>query len=260
MQKLQNTFSELWAAMIFFTRLPLWRIYQPNAECYRHVVKYWPITGWLTAGSMLLTFEVCNKIMPLSIAILFAIGARILLTGALHEDGLADFCDAMGGGCDREKTLAIMKDSHIGTFGVVALIFYFLFFGHALISLSAYHYAFIILLADIWGKCVASLLIFQLPYARSAEEAKNKTVYLRYSFPHQIIRIGIAMIPVIVLWINYFEWYQLSLIVSPLIVELILAQWIKLRLKGYTGDCCGAVFLISEISIYLTALIIYYNS
>ena len=67
-----------------------------------------------------------SKVMPFPIILLAAIAVRLLLTGALHEDGLADFFDGFGGGgTNRTRILAIMKDSHIGTFGVLSLIFYF---------------------------------------------------------------------------------------------------------------------------------------
>ena len=63
-----------------------------------------------------------SKVLPFPIVLLTAIAARLLITGALHEDGLADFFDGFGGGGkDRSRILAIMKDSHIGTFGVLSL-------------------------------------------------------------------------------------------------------------------------------------------
>ena len=58
MQALRNTFEDLWAAAMFFTRLPLWRIHQPPQEHFRHVVHYWPFVGWLTGGAMALFFVV----------------------------------------------------------------------------------------------------------------------------------------------------------------------------------------------------------
>ena len=64
-------------------------------------------------------------VLPPLAAVAIALSGRLLLTGALHEDGLADFCDGFGGGYTKERILAIMKDSHIGTYGVIGLIIYF---------------------------------------------------------------------------------------------------------------------------------------
>ena len=114
------------AAFIFFTRLPFWKIKEVPAECFKHVVPYWSLTGWLTGGIMAGTLWITGQILPISIAWITAIIVRLLVTGCLHEDGLADFLDGFGGGTTRERTLAIMKDSHIGSYGVIGLIIYFL--------------------------------------------------------------------------------------------------------------------------------------
>ena len=75
------------------------------------MVEYWPLTGWLTGGLMAVTLWVGSLYLPYILAVLLAIIVRLLVTGALHEDGLADFCDGFGGGgSDRERILAIMKD------------------------------------------------------------------------------------------------------------------------------------------------------
>ena len=109
-----NTFKwydPAWAAFIFFTRLPLWRIHEPPRECYRSVVEFWPLVGWLTGGIMAAVIYFGSFIMPHAITVLLAIAARILVTGALHEDGLADFFDGFGGGGNnRQRILDIMKD------------------------------------------------------------------------------------------------------------------------------------------------------
>ena len=108
--------NNAWAALMFFTRLPLWRLHQPPRESFRAVVEYWPLAGWVTGGLMALTLYASSHFLPYSIAVLLAIVVRLLLTGALHEDGLADFCDGFGGGTDRQRILDIMKDSRIGTY------------------------------------------------------------------------------------------------------------------------------------------------
>ena len=71
---------------------------------------------------MALSFWVFSTWFPLPVAVLLALCTRLFLTGALHEDGLADFFDGFGGGRDREGILRIMKDSHIGSYGVLGLI------------------------------------------------------------------------------------------------------------------------------------------
>ena len=72
------------AAFIFFTRLPFWRIREVPAECFKHVVPYWPLSGWLTGGIMAGVLWLSAQILPFSVAVLLALAARLLITGALH--------------------------------------------------------------------------------------------------------------------------------------------------------------------------------
>ena len=79
------------AAFIMLTRLPFWKIKEVPAECFKHVVPYWPLVGWLTGGVMAAVLWLAGQIMPVSLAWILALIARLLVTGCLHEDGLADF-------------------------------------------------------------------------------------------------------------------------------------------------------------------------
>ena len=109
------------AAFIFFTRLPFWRLAEVPSEYFKNVVSRWALVGWLTAGLSVIVLYTASLILPASVAVLLAIVTRLLITGCLHEDGLADFFDGFGGGTSRERILSIMKDSHIGSYGVDSL-------------------------------------------------------------------------------------------------------------------------------------------
>ena len=176
-------YDRIWAALIFFTRLPFWRLHQPPKECYKTVVEHWPLAGWITASAMAATLYFGSWYLPYAVAVLLAIVVRLLVTGALHEDGLADFIDGFGGGgSNRERILSIMKDSHIGTYGVIGLIFYELLLATALLSMTPELAALTILAADPYSKMVTSQLVMMMPYARNEDEAKNKTVYRKMSW------------------------------------------------------------------------------
>lgn len=245
--------NRLLATFIFFTRLPFWRIKEVEAEHFKHVVPYWPLAGWLTGGIMVGILWIAAQVMPLSLAWIVAIIARLLVTGCLHEDGLADFCDGMGGGVTRERILTIMKDSHIGTYGVIGLIVYFLL----LTQMSALPLSLLCAIAfvgDVWSKCVSSHIINMLPYARKEEEAKNKTIYQRMDGWEVFANIVLGCLPVALFLPQPYCWALLA----PVVVFILLTCLMKRRLQGYTGDCCGALFLISELAYLLTCLCIYY--
>lgn len=244
----------LLAALIFFTRLPFWRIAQVPADCFKRVVPLWPVVGWLTGGIMAAVFWLCSAIMPPLMAWTAAIIARLLVTGCLHEDGLADFCDGMGGGTTRQRVLEIMKDSHIGTYGVVGLILYFLMMIEAGSQVDTRMMCGTIIAADCWSKACASNIINLLPYARKAEEAKSKTVYERMTVGEWLLSVCAGLLPALLFLPPYF----LPALAVPVVVFLLLTQLMRRRIEGYTGDCCGAMFLLCELSFYLTCAVLDY--
>lgn len=253
--------QDIWAALIFFTRLPFWRIYQPPKDSYKAVVEYWPIVGWLTGGLMAATLYFGSMVMPYNMAIICAILIRVLVTGALHEDGLTDFIDGFGGGgTDRQRILDIMKDSRIGTYGVLGIIFYELLLFFAISSLPPKLAAITIFAADPYAKMIAGQIIQMMPYARTEEQSKAKNIYRRMN-----IRAGISLAVQGLLPLGLFfyvtkgivEWNMVVFI--PCVVMYFLYLLIWKRLHGYTGDCCGALFLLIELSVYLTVAILWSN-
>ncbi len=243
--------DNIWAALIFFTRLPLWRIYQPPQASYKAVVEYWPLTGWLTGGAMAATLYLGSMVLPHAVAVIAAIAVRLLITGALHEDGLADFLDGFGGGGDRSRILAIMKDSHIGTYGVLGLIIYMLLLGTALYSMPVTVAAVTILAADPFSKMVTSQLVNMLPYARREEEAKNRTIYRRPSVAAGVSLTVQGLLPMaLMIWFTGFSDWYLLIGVPPLVMYFLYLLMLR-KIHGYTGDCCGAVCLLVELTVYL---------
>ena len=244
-------YDRIWASFIFFTRLPFWRLHQPPQECYKTVVEHWPLTGWLTGGAMATTLYFGSIVMPWPVVIILAIVVRLLITGALHEDGLADFLDGFGGGGNnRERILAIMKDSHIGTYGVLGLIVYELLLAATLYTLNAETAALAVLAADPYAKMVTSQLILMMPYARREEEAKAKTVYRKFNTWSGISLAIQGLLPMVLfLYLTGLSWELIIFLPCIMMYFLFLFIWNKLR--GYTGDCCGAVCLLVELTVYL---------
>lgn len=241
------------AALIFFTRLPLWKLVNVPAEYFKKVVSCWALIGWLTAGITVLVLYTTSLFLSANIAIILAIISRLLITGCLHEDGLADFFDGFGGGTNREKILSIMKDSHIGTYGVIGLIFYFGLYYSLLSDLPIEIAGSAILAGDPFCKGLSSMIINRLPYARKEEEAKNKTLYSPMNSTEYIFTILCGMIPLIWLYKPIYLWA----ITFPIFIWYFLTSLMKKKIQGYTGDCCGATVLLCELGFYLGIVIIY---
>lgn len=258
---MKEKLSHLWAALGLFTRLPLWRIWRVPGDSYRYASHHWVPAGAFAAAIVGgIAFLGGYGWMPTPLCVLLAMVLNLFLTGAFHEDGLADFFDGFGGGHDRESTLRIMKDSHIGTFGVIALIFYFGLTACCMISwVDALHRIpntgfciwLIYVMQAIWARFLASFILAALPYARSGEEAKIKTVYAPWKWYNglyvTVLAIGSYILfqcllpyslPVMEIWLA-----------APVVTLFIMYWKMRSRLQGYTGDCCGATVLLCELTM-----------
>lgn len=241
------------AAFILFTRLPLWKCVDIPEKAYSTTVIFWPLTGWVTGGCAALALYLLAMVIPMIPAVVAALIFKLLLTGALHEDGLADFCDGFGGGHDKESVLRIMKDSHIGTYGVIGLICYYLLLIGLLSSLPPVLAAAAVLAADPFGKLCASQLTNILPYARP-EGAKNRISYSRMTPWQLMLNVVFGVIPLVPLGLVKPD--VLLSVLFPVICIIALIPIMKCRIGGYTGDCCGAAFLICEESMIFGIVII----
>lgn len=238
------------AALIFFTRLPFWRLKEVPSESFKHIVPYWPWVGWLTGGAIAITLWLGQHVLPISAAWILAIAVRLLITGALHEDGLADFFDGIGGGRSREHRLEIMKDSHIGTYGVLGLTIYFLLFTQ-MSRIPIEQLCTLVVCGDCWAKCCASQLINFLPYARVEQASKAKVVYNEMSLKEFIVALIGGITPAIIL----LQWELWMAMAAAVVMLILLIQIMKRHINGYTGDCCGATFLLCELTFHLTSMI-----
>ncbi len=252
------------AAVMMLTRLPLWRVVSIDKRYFTDVLMYWPLVGYLTGCVTALTLWGASLVMPWLPACVLAVTARLLFTGAMHEDGLADFLDGFGGGTSKEKILAIMKDSHIGSYGTIGLVVYFFLYVSFLYSLDMPAAWILILSADIFSKFCASVMINTLPYARTEEEAKTKVVYKRNPLWAYLPIAVSAFVPLFVVkgfpLLSAFavkDFRILPALAFPVVASFCLRIYMKKKIGGYTGDCCGASFLITELACYGGIVIVY---
>jgi len=248
-------------AIMFYTRIPCPSWVDHSEEFLNRSTRYFPLVGWIVGGISALVFLAMTQIWSPQIAIAGSMLASIWLTGAFHEDGLADVCDGFGGGWTKEKILEIMKDSRLGTYGGVGL-----FFGLAMKWLALYellHFlnTYQMLLAIVAGhslsRWASATIIFSESYARADATSKIKPIAQKMTVSELGIASVFGLLPLATLILFAPFWYALVILVIVWIVRWWLVRHFNKHLEGYTGDCLGATQQITEIVFYLVLAGIY---
>jgi adenosylcobinamide-GDP ribazoletransferase len=185
----------------------------------------------------------------------------VWMTGAFHEDGVADTFDGLGGGATRERALSIMKDSRLGTYGAVALLLTLLLKLAALNAMPAPLAGAALVSAHPLSRWCALTLIHRLPYVGDAEHSRAKPVVARMSGAELGIAAVFGIAPL--LFCGYCVMQRSSVaaaiwvgasVAASLCMLLFLARWFVRRLGGYTGDTLGATQQLTEVACYLGML------
>jgi adenosylcobinamide-GDP ribazoletransferase len=256
MLTLKNELAAFFAAVRFFTRVPVPAWVGHTQEQLDHAARYFPLVGALigAVGALLTTLAAC--VWPASLAILIGMVATILLTGAFHEDGLADACDGLGGGWEKSQVLTIMKDSRIGSYGAIALVMALLI---KFTSLSAIAQAdsvpfetllVTLIAAHALSRLAPVLLMRALPYVRDDASGKDKPLARAMSRSGLFVAAFFALAPLVLLP----PATALGGLFAVLWSTLWCGLYFRRRIGGYTGDCLGASQQISEIAFYTVVL------
>ena len=239
-------------AIQFLTRLPLPAGLRFSPERMAGTPAYYPLVGLMIGGVCAGVYWLAALLLPGHVGVVLALGAGLLLTGAFHEDGLADTFDGIGGGVTREKALAIMKDSRIGTYGTAALVIVLLLKAGTLAAMPALLVCAALIAGHGLSRLSAVLVIATSTYVR--DEGTGKPVATGLS------RIGLAIacftgVLTIVLWPLIQPFPAMLYGLGGLVLgHATMRLFFEPKLGGYTGDTLGAVQQASEIGFYLGLL------
>lgn len=237
-------------AWVFFTRLPAPPNVVFNDDHLNRGSRYFSWVGVIVGGLLAVIFYVLQLILPLPLAVGLMLAASLLITGAFHEDGLADLFDGLGGGFTKAAALDIMKDSRLGTYGAAALIITFGLRCYSLILLldSLPLAAFWLLpLLHGWSRFWAISTLWTLDYARADASSKSKPLATHFGVGASLI----AALPVLLLLLS-LPWHT-AIWAFPiaLVLRAVLVGWFRRRLDGYTGDCLGGAQQLQELLLLL---------
>ncbi|MDI1308190.1 MAG: adenosylcobinamide-GDP ribazoletransferase [Methylotenera sp.] len=243
---LQKQWHYFLTAVMFFTRVPVRFSTFDNADLNK-ATRYFPLIGILVGAIGALVFWLSDILLPLEIALLLSMASTILLTGAFHEDGLADAVDGLGGGWSREQVLAIMIDSRIGSYGAIGLFLVLLTKYQTL----TYQWVALIPATLITGHALSRLCAVLVMYTQSyvKAEGKAKPLGTQPTITELTIATFFGLVP-----LAFLEMKFLMALVPVAIVWLWFSAKIKSRIGGYTGDCLGAMQQLTELAFYVGVL------
>lgn len=236
-------------AIQFLTRLPVPRRLATTEEELGRAAAFFPLVGIIVGGGAATVFVLTKRVAPLSVAVLLAIGFAAFITSGFHEDGLADTFDGLGGGWTRDRALEIMRDSRIGTYGSLALIFLILGKYTFLTALEPRQIWRWLIVAHAASRWTVLPLCMWLPYARV--EGQGKLVARQINLSALVVgSVTFLLILILLPW----RIALVTLIVTAITV-LFSGLYFKRRLGGITGDCLGAVNQITEVVLYFMAVL-----
>ncbi len=240
-------------ALMFFTRIPCPNWVDFSTQYLEKSTKYFPLIGIIVGAIVAMVFYISQLFLPVSISIVLSMAAGVLTTGAFHEDGLADVCDGFGGGWTKEKILEIMKDSRIGTFGMVGLTLVLLskyLLSIELFQFSRLYFLCTILLGHTLSRLNATSVILLFKYAREDANSKTKPLAKSMAVGHYIVAFIIGIIPLILVSV-YWSYYIFFILIPLVFLMLYLGRYFNKWIGGFTGDCLGSVQQVSELLIYI---------
>tara|TARA_R110000751_G_scaffold3930_3_gene18390 strand:- start:32770 stop:33489 length:720 start_codon:yes stop_codon:yes gene_type:complete len=220
----------------------------------RRASRYFPLVGWLLAICLVAVYWVTAPLVGVSVAICLLIIVSLLMTGALHEDGLADTFDGFFGGITSERKLAIMKDSRIGTYGTCALVMALLS-KFVLLSALAEQGLIVVslLLAYPLSRAMALSLVQDMPYlANQVANSASKSEPLARPFSLKVLLFVLfsgAMASILLPF-----WTVAYVVIAALVLRYWLRFWMTKHINGYTGDCLGTAQQLHELLIYFIIL------
>ena len=253
--RLRHQSEAFLVAVQFLTRLPTPRVDLADegrrAALLGQATAYFPAVGALigatTAGVILLG----TRIWPMGLAVVLGLAVEAVLTGAFHEDAVADCCDAFGGGWTRDDVLRILKDSRVGAYGVLGLGLAVALRGGATAALPGDRLAAAVVAAAALGRWAILPAMALLPPV--ADRASLSADVGRRVGPGRLI-LGTILATLGCVPMALAGPGRLALMVLAVAaVTLAVARYVRRRLGGMTGDCLGFLAYAAQVAALLVA-------
>jgi adenosylcobinamide-GDP ribazoletransferase len=249
----RQQFNIFLGALMFMTRLPVGKGYVFRSEDLPRSAVYFPIVG-VMIGSLAGLVVLCSEpFFPPVVSVLFCMGTTVLLTGALHEDGLADAMDGLLGGKEPRQRLEIMRDSRLGSYGALALWFSLSAKAFVLTSLleeGVLKAVTALIVAQGLGRAATVALLFSHPYVRS-DQSKATPFGNAVTLKEALLA---SIFPVLLSFVLLGNKSVLTLIAAAA-GTWAAGRYFQKKIGGITGDCLGAASQFVELVCYLSLVV-----
>ena len=253
-----NALRHFLLALQFFTRVPVtgrlaaWVGYSP--QMLRASAAHFPGVGWIVGGVAAAVFALASQGLPPLAAALLSTVATVWLTGAFHEDGLADVADGLGGSAQRERALEIMKDSRIGAFGAIALVLALALKVALLAALAAQGVSAVVaglFAGHVLSRLAPLFLIRFLPYVGDSGASKSKPLADAIGGGALVVGVFWSIPAVAPVLLAQGAMKTGAMVWAVAAAGAWMARLFRRRLQGFTGDGLGATQQVCELAIYL---------
>ncbi|WP_028974424.1 adenosylcobinamide-GDP ribazoletransferase [Spirochaeta cellobiosiphila] len=249
--------NKLLLAIQFYTRIPIPFALNYSKEETKRATKYLSLIGLIPALVMILTYHISLIILNTWSSLILSLITSTLVTGAFHEDGFIDSLDGLGGGWTKEDKLKIMKDSRVGSYGLIGYVLMILLKLSLYAQIKENILAYSFILVSVLARQVPITLTRFLNYVRGDETSKSNQYIDKLSF----VDHGTAWVITILISLGAWQvllkgqhFLLLLPIITLIVLIILIAFYYKKQLGGYTGDLLGASEQISEIYILLSII------
>lgn len=242
---LRRTANDFFSAVQFLTRVRVPFVpYQPDTLA--RAVPFFPVVGALLgAAAALLHRAIIGHLGRIPTA-LMVVAFLVWITGCLHEDGLADTADGLGGGRDREHILLILRDSRIGSYGASALALSLLARVVLIASIPLGQVTQYLIAAQILCRWTTIPLGSLCPAAR-ATDGQGARIAQQMTGASLILGTAFSFLTAAIL----LHWRSIAAILVSTVITLLSVRYYMRKIGGVTGDCFGATNQLTEIAVYL---------
>jgi adenosylcobinamide-GDP ribazoletransferase len=244
------------AAVQFLTRVPLSAGRPPSAAALARCPVFFPLVGALIGIFTSAVIALTSLFWPTWLAVMFALAVEAVLTGALHEDAVADFCDAFGGGRSREQILAILADSRIGAFGALGLLFGVSLRAGAMIAFVGHwgragwtKWGTALVASEALGRYAMVVAMALVPPVVGRESLARSVGRDRSGW--DLIVSGLWIVPAITSFVVIMPVRCLAAVALLVVAVGGLIALVRSKLGGMTGDCLGCIGYVAQVVVLM---------